>query len=144
MDEKELLRQQIERVSMALAERDAALTAERALRTAAVVGTKTMELNSDLASWVAAEQSLEVMAGSSAERDAEYMTAEVLTVVFGDAYLAAARTLGGFIEAATPPGVTMQQHALRVETLGDGEPPESILLLLVLFTQNSSRNHHGR
>ena len=64
-EEKELLRQQLEQMSTALAERDAASTAERALRTAVVVRGKTMEPDAALPSWVAMEQSLEVIAGSS-------------------------------------------------------------------------------
>ena len=44
----------------------------------------------------------------------------------GDRYMAADRALRVLIEAATPPGVTMPQHALALETLGDdGESPMS-------------------
>ncbi len=103
------------------AERKATLTVERAWMTAAAVaGTRTMELDAALASWEAVERSLESIAGSSTERDAEYMvvymTAEVLSVAFGNDYLAAARALGVLMEAATPPSVTMKQHVLGVET----------------------------
>ena len=69
-EETELLRQQLAQMSMKLAERDAAwaernaaLTAERALMTAAVVRARTMELDAALASWEAAERSLETMVG---------------------------------------------------------------------------------
>ena len=109
-EEKELLRQQLEQMSMKLAELDAALTAERALRTAAVARAKMMELDVALASWVAAEQSLEVIAGSSTERDAEYATAEYLAAALGEDYLAAERALRVSTEAATPPDVTSAEE----------------------------------
>ena len=89
---------------------------------------KTMELDAALPSWVAAEQSLEVIAGSSTELDAEYMTVAYLAAALAKDYLAAERKLRVSTEVATPPGVTIQQqqHAPGVETLGDdGEPPES-------------------
>ena len=65
----------------ALAQRDAALKAERELRMAMVVRAKTMELDAALASWVAEEHSLEAIAGSSTEQDADYMTSEVLAAI---------------------------------------------------------------
>ena len=76
-----------------------------------MVRAKTMELDAALAWWVASEQSLEAMARSSNKRGAEY-TAEGSAVALKDDYLAAARALGVFIEAATQPSVTMKQHAL--------------------------------
>ena len=68
-----------------------------------------MELDAALLPWVAAEQSLEFMVGSSTERDVENMTAKVLTAVGGDFFFAADRAEKVFVEAATPPGATMQQ-----------------------------------
>ena len=56
------------------------------------------------------------------------MTAEYLAADLEEDYLAAERALRVSVEAATPRGVTMQQHAPGLETLGDdGEPPESEL-----------------
>ena len=99
-EEKQLLRQQFEQMTMnlaerdaTLAERDAALTAERALRTAEVARAKAMDRDAALASWVAAERSLEVLAGASTDRDAEHMTAEYLAVALAEDYLAAERAL---------------------------------------------------
>ena len=80
-EEKELVQQRLEQTSMNLAERDAnlaerdselderdaALIAERALRTAAVIRAKTMKLDAAFVLWVAAEQSLDVIAGSSTD-----------------------------------------------------------------------------
>ena len=63
-EEKEQLRQQLGQLSMTITELHAALPAERALRTAAVARAKTIELGTTLASWVASEQSLEIIAGS--------------------------------------------------------------------------------
>ena len=49
-------------------------------------------------------------------------------MALGDNHLESERALRVFIKAATPPGATMQQHALGVETVGgDGEPPKSDL-----------------
>ena len=63
-----------------------------------------------------AEQSLEVIAESSIEQDAEYMTAECLAAALADDYLAAKRKMRVSTEAAAPPDVMMQQHAPEVET----------------------------
>ena len=130
-------------MSTNLVKRDAALTPERALRTAAVVRPKTMELDAALA----AEQSLKKIAGSSTEQDAEHMTTVYLAVALGGDYLAGDTEL--FTEAATQSGVTMQQlqHTPGVKTLGDdGEPPGSELSVVidVALEQNCSKSHPRR
>ena len=59
---------------------------------------------------MAAEQSLEVIAGSSTEQDAEYATAEYLAAALEEDYLAAERALRVSTEAATPPGLTSAEE----------------------------------
>ena len=89
-----LLRQRILELEKEI---DAATTARHA---ADVAAAKTMEQDAALASCVAAERSLEVLAESSTEQNAEYPTAEYLTAGLAEDYLAAERARGVSTEAA--------------------------------------------